>query len=265
MGRDANKITSSNGKNPRISSRIACGIGLSRDGDSSQLLLDASQKLRIWFGLDFLNRIPNAGLATLVSTMTALLITMCEDFVAGLTGPPDAASGFPENTFLPFDWWLCITRIAIRVFLQFGWIPRALLAADVVALSTLGGIPDEQGLADMASTTDTLTDGPPDEILTPSSGRDGKNDLLALGSHRLRLSLGLLGFLLGFGGRIAEALLAAQVVAFGTELLGTKAGQAAVAVAANTHADGLVDTLSVLTDGTNNPLFRLEGQAVLLE
>ena len=135
----------------------------------------------------------------------------------------------------------------------------------MVTLSTLGGIPDEQGLADVASAADTLTDGLPDEILTTSSGRDRENELLALGSHGLRLGFGLLGLLFGLRGRIAEALLAAQVVTLGAKLVDTEAGQATMAVAANTHTDGLVDTLSVLADGTYNPLIGLKRQAILLK
>ena len=117
-----------------------CRAGLFRDGDSGQLLLDASQQLRIWFGLDLLGtvsneawlamssrlemavnlRIPNAVLATLVSTSTALLVTVSEELVARFAGPPDAASGFPEDTLLPLDWRLSITRIAIGILFQLG-------------------------------------------------------------------------------------------------------------------------------------------------
>ena len=144
-------------------------------------------------------------------------------------------------------------------------IARALLATDMVALSTFGCVSDEQGLANMAGTANSLADRLPNKILTTCSRRDGENELLALGSHGLRLGLGLLSLLLGFRGRIAEALLAAKVVALGAKFVGTQTCQAAMAIATNTHTDRLVDTLNVVADGTEDPLVRLEGQAVLLE
>lgn len=72
-------------------------------------------------------RIPNASLATFVSTSTALLVTVSEELVARLASPPDATSGFPEDTLLPLNWRFRITRIAIGILLQLGPVENPLV------------------------------------------------------------------------------------------------------------------------------------------
>ena len=146
-------------------------------------------------------------------------------------------------------------------------IARTLFATDVVALSTLRSISDEQGVANVTIAANTLADGPADEVLPTGSGRDGENDLLTLGSLGVGLDLGLSGFgtILGLRRRIAEALLAAKMVAAGADLVDAQAGETAMAIATNTHADRLVDTLDIVADGADDPFVGPQGQAVLLK
>lgn len=137
----------------------------------------------------------------------------------------------------------------------------------------------------MAVTTDTLFRWTAFQVGTTGTALDGQVLLLLgwlgcdLGSGRssgsggggggggsssltlLSLALGLL-----FLGRVARALLAASVLALLADPVGTEGGLAAVALAVDTHTDGLLDTLDIFVGRAGgNPLVGFQSQAVLGE
>lgn len=151
----------------------------------------------------------------------------------------------------------------------------------MLALQTFSRLADEQSGTDMAVSADSLTGGLLDKILAAGSRGKGQNDLLLwLGLLRIGSTvstslrrdvemdriLGLLfrDILAGrLGRRVAEALLAARMLAFGTSLVGAKGGETAMAVAANSHTDGLLDSLNLtVAGGTGNPFTWFQGQAI---
>lgn len=150
------------------------------------------------------------------------------------------------------------------VFFRFSWIARAGLASDMLALLALLGSSCKQSLALMAVAADTLADRFADNVLATlgrwaSKERSGAamsphlrgqvhREVAALAKNLGELGLGNRrlsgrGLVLGTGGRRARAFLAAWVLAVDADLFWAKGGLAAVAAAADTHANGLGDSL----------------------
>ena len=155
-----------------------------------------------------------------------------------------------------------VSGISIGPFAQFGRLSWAFGAADMPALvADVGGGRDEESVALVAGTSDTLLDRLVDALLSRLGG-DGQNLLLLLGRLGEFPLLSLLhGVLLQ---REAGALLAAPVLALGTHLVGAKGVPTVVAAAVDAHADGTLNALDVDGLGSGgDPLVRLEGQSIL--
>lgn len=157
----------------------------------------------------------------------------------------------------------------------------------MLAVLTLGGIAHEQGVTKVTVPTNPHANRLADEILPTGLRRDGKDNLLPL-LLRVRLGLASAGHsggagstassstspstagrrtrrIVSLGRRVAEAFLASDMMAAGAQVVGSELGQAAVAVAADSHADGLIGPLDVVVDGAGHPFVRLQRQAILFE
>jgi hypothetical protein len=92
----------------------------------------------------------------------------------------------------------------------------------MAAFGALGRRAEEEGVADVTVSTNPLADGLANQILSATAGRDGENDFLSslrCGVFVLSRGFALLtrrrsgGCIVLLGGRISEALGAANVVA----------------------------------------------------
>lgn len=171
-----------------------------------------------------------------------------------------------------------VSRVAAGPLLLLCRIARAFSAAGMLAVSADGGSGrDKEVLALVARPADTLLRRATFKIGTASTALDGQ--VLALlgglgsnlrsGSRQSRSSrLPFLGLALRllFLGRVARALLAARMLALLTDTVRTKGRLAAVTLAVDTHADGLLNTLHVLVgSASGDPFVRLKSQAILGE
>lgn len=154
-----------------------------------------------------------------------------------------------------------VAGIAIGPLVELGRLSRTLGAPDMATLlADGGGRRDEQGLALVAGAADALLSGLIDELSARLRGESEYPSLLGL--LRGFLLFALLGGTLLL--RIARALLAALVLAFGAYLVSTIGGAAAMAGAVHTHANGLLDALHADgLGGRRDPLVGLQGQAIL--
>lgn len=146
-------------------------------------------------------------------------------------------------------------------------VSRTDLAANMMAAGTLGRPRSKSRLASMTGAPDPLTNGLANEILTARARGNGQGRLPDLRGHGGRLALGHqrmeggLGVVLGLGRRMTRTLLATGVLAVDADLVRAESGLAAVAGAADTHADGLGDAL----DGhvaRRLPLARLQSHSI---
>ena len=154
-------------------------------------------------------------------------------------------------------------------------IAWASLAADVAASGAFLDMLLEHGIAAMAGATNATPDRFVDEILPTSARGDGEKRIRLLDFPLVGFGLGGLGgfglplllpgssllLFLGTGGRITGAFLAADVLAAGTNLVGAKRGLAAMAGAADTHANWLLDALDVQFL-RRHPFMGLQGEAI---
>lgn len=208
-----------------------------------------------------------------------------EQRVALFAAPPDPHSGLAPNTFRPLvgGETFCIglgvrarnvTRIAIGPFLLLGRVTGTLGATGVLAMGADGSSSrDEKVLALVAVPADTLLRRTTLKVGTTGTALDGQILLLLgrLGSN-LRSGRGNGG---GGGGsssltlllgRVARTLLATSVLALLANTVRSKGGLATVALAVDTHTDGLLHTLDVLIGSAgSNPFVRFKGQAVFGE
>lgn len=180
---------------------------------------------------------------------------------AGSRFSPYASGPLPLHLHFHLAVVLGISRVAVGPFVELGRLSWAFCAPDVAATLAYGGRGrDEQSLALVAGTTHTLLGRLVGQLLAVLGG-DGEDTLL-LGQCVGLLCLGLFGRALLLG--VAGALLAALVLALGTDLVGAVGGSAAVAGAVDTHADRLLDALDVhRQDRGSNPFVGLEGEAIL--
>lgn len=214
-----------------------------------------------------------------------------EQRVTLFAAPPDPHAGLAPNTFRPLVGreTFCIglgvrarniTRIAIGPFLLLGRVTGTLGATGVLAMGADGSSSrDEKVLALVAVPADTLLRRTTLKVGTTGTALDGQILLLLgrLGSN-LRSgrgnggggssSLTLLSLSLGLVllGRVARTLLATSVLALLANTVRSKGGLATVALAVDTHTDGLFHTLDVLIGSAgSNPFVRFKGQAVFGE
>lgn len=166
----------------------------------------------------------------------------------------------PESTIRQGLGRFCITRIAIGIFVQFGRVPGALFAADVIANLALLRAWRELRSAYMASAMDALANRPLDQVLTSCArelrqGMDRIAGVLKIRRHSElpRVSgtqfveTGLVDVRLAFcmSGWEAWTFRAACVRAVDADLLGAEGGFAAVAGTADSHSDWLCDPLEL--------------------
>lgn len=230
-------------------------------------------------------RNPHATLTALMTTVATRFGFLHEQRVALFAAPPDPHSGLAPNTFRPLvgGETFCIglgvrarnvTRIAIGPFLLLGRVTGTLGATGVLAMGADGSSSrDEKVLALVAVPADTLLRRTTLKVGTTGTALDGQILLLLgrLGSN-LRSGRGNGG---GGGGsssltlllgRVARTLLATSVLALLANTVRSKGGLATVALAVDTHTDGLLHTLDVLIGSAgSNPFVRFKGQAVFGE
>lgn len=216
--------------------------------------------------------------------------------VALIANPPHAHAWFLVRTWRSLRWRVGVARIAIGILFEIGsriyisslFIQRnmhdgnvriawAFLAADVPASSTLPDMLLEDTLAPMAEATNAAPNRFVDQILATRARGNGEKrvgllDLpllvlllasLGLGLPLLLFGSGLLLFL-GTDRRIARALLATDVLAARANLVTGESGLAAMAGAANTHTNRLLDALDVQFL-RRHPLMGLQGEAIFGE
>lgn len=149
-----------------------------------------------------------------------------------------------------------IPRISERILVLLRRIPRTVRTADMRALLTLLGPCGKEGLALVASPSDTLSRLLMDKILTSRLTRTCKNYLLRLVviiwdnwcllGHPLHQSSPPVaaGLLLGLRatGRVASALSAASMLALGAFLRRAEGSIARMAGAVDAHTDWLLNT-----------------------
>lgn len=153
-------------------------------------------------------------------------------------------------------------------------ITRALGAADMLAVGTLGRLADELGIALVAEPPHPLPRLSVHQVLAARHGRqrDGRLDEFAvdtgvvLGFGTDSGGDGMVGpvLVVGSRGRMTGTLLAADVLAVDADLVGAKGGLAAVAATTDPHADGTIDPLDGHVGG-RLPFTGVESEAVFGE
>lgn len=218
------------------------------------------------------------GLATFATRIGSVVVARS----AHMADVMHSAPRFLERPIgLQQDGRLDVARVAVRILVQLGRLPRTALAANVVARLALLRAGIEHRAARMADAPDSLAHRLADEVrpararrhrqrrqrvarqpkvLTDREGAElASPDLGDLGLGDARMLVILL-----VRRREARAFLAAQVLAIDAHLVRTEGGLAAVAGAVHAHADRLGDP-GELEIGGRFPLAGLQRQAVLAE
>lgn len=151
-------------------------------------------------------------------------------------------------------------------------VARAHCASNMLASTAFRSIRSEHSTTLMTCPADSLSGRVVDDILAAGARRQRKRRLLGFMLHRdsfvqflrdngLECSLGVVPVVVGLGGRVVRAALAADVLAVDANFVRAKGGLAAMAGTAHSHPDRSDNTL----DGRiarGPPFSRLKGQSV---